>query len=431
MAFLLCHSSPRAKSVTEALSPVAAADLRSRRAGGRDVSCQLGPLLPGSCDALLVPGSPLALQRFKMLPSGPCRQPTPGRSGHCRQKVTRTSGTLPGKLNCRAKEAAGLHLKRTGGWERGDEPGPSDSTERGLSAVVGKPGPCGSTGDVAPCRQHRNPPVIAFVRDNRACNVAQVDVHLCSRSQAGSHLCCRGCRRLQTEHRAPGAAFPRRRVGNLPVSQRRVFPRCSARCVAVPGPAPPCARRCPAPSGRALRVRTVLARRTFRVFPPPSLGTQQPLRPGSCRARRRVRRTEPHPAAFFTFGGGRFLRRRLLAEMRSFCPRPPPGDGVSFLAVIAEPRPAARQFRPGLPGAAEPALPVPSWAAVRGDAVGLRAPSRRPCASSAALARCASPAGRWEAGGKPEIRKQLISAGASGAFILTGQRLAPCTEESE
>lgn len=194
-------------------------------------------------------------------------------------------------------------------------------------------------------------------------------------------------------------------------------------CPTVPGSV----RTRPACSHRALRGGAP----TFREVPPLSLCTQQPLRPGSCRARRRVRRAEPHPAAFCTFGGGSLLRRRLLAEMRPFCPRPSPGDGVSFLAVIAEPRPAARQSRPGLPGAAGPALPVPSRAAVRGDAVGLRAPSRRPCASSAALARCASPAGRWEAGGKPEIRKQLISAGASGAFILTGQRLAPCTEESE
>jgi len=236
---------------------------------------------------------------------------------------------------------------------------------------VGKPGPCGSTGDSAPCRQHRNPPVIAFVRDNRACNVARADVHLCSRLQAGSRLCCRGCRRLQTEHSAPGAAFPRRRVGNLPVSQRRVLRRCSARCVAVPGPVrrvPGSVRTRPPCSQRALRGGAP----TFREVLPPSLCTQQPLRPGSRRARRRVRRSEPRPAAVFIFGGVRLLRRRLLAEMRPFCPHPSRGDSVSFLAVIAEPPGAPRGRGVGAPrsepgggarGGGRAARPVP--AAVR------------------------------------------------------------------
>lgn len=97
VALLLCHSSPRAKSVTEALSPAVAADLRARPAGGKGVFCQLGPLLPYSCDALLVPGSPSALQCFKMLPSGPCRQPTPGRSGHCRHEGDAARGDAPGE----------------------------------------------------------------------------------------------------------------------------------------------------------------------------------------------------------------------------------------------------------------------------------------------------------------------------------------------
>lgn len=97
VALLLCHSSPRAKSVTEALSPAVATDLRARPAGGKGVFCQLGPLLPYSCDALLVPGSPSALQCFKMLPSGPCRQPTPGRSGHCRHEGDAARGDAPGE----------------------------------------------------------------------------------------------------------------------------------------------------------------------------------------------------------------------------------------------------------------------------------------------------------------------------------------------
>lgn len=90
------------------------------------------------------------------------------------------------------------------------------------------------------------------------------------------------------------------------------------------------------------------------------------------------------------------------------------GDGAAAgrgSAVTAVRRPVCVSVPPSLPGPA-----------ARREAA---FPPRRPAGGPGAGGRCWSPAGRWAAGEEAAVNQR------AGAFILTGQRRAPRSEESE